>query len=449
MNRLSNIFCNVSVWAALLLASACSDSEQLPAEPAAIALRLVAAQTHSLSVELKPNAPTVCYDYAIGQAADRAAFEAGTLVATVRIDGNDVHTIPFEGLDPGRTYTVFAAARNAANEVCPTQMLEVATLAEAPEVIVRVDENSGTSLTATFTPGPSAVRYRFALGSPDDDAAFADGTLEGIVAQDVAESCTHTFGGLVPATEYAIFAEAFDSRGEAGDATVERITTAEAPYAEVAIERLDCINATVKVVFNALCEGGNAVLQTKEEYEALLAQHDGDAEAVAATLPWKEAAELTLEAFNAEATPGQSSYVLLAAFWKQGQRTETAGYLVREFLSPAYDPELPLPDKPRVEYLPSGVVLITRLYGDEYTSGLKVVEMRRSEYDAIGDEGVARRLDQTPVSLFNYVSTEVYVTGREDNVCLFARAYNANGLRGESAGTYLYEYSLTRNEQVR
>lgn len=104
-------------------------------------------------------------------------------------------------------------------------------VAIVPTVDITVDQTTENSVTATFKPNSAVVKYAFAIGISNQQAAFEAGTIPGYtevagetgVAGETERSVT--FDNLSPGTSYTVFARGGNRQGEKGRTTIRRATT--------------------------------------------------------------------------------------------------------------------------------------------------------------------------------------------------------------------------------
>lgn len=216
------------------------------------------------TVVLTPNALTDHFEYAIGAATDRAKFEAGTLETIKKQTGKNKLTAVFDNLDQSKTYTIFARAYTAANQVGPVASYVLRTNGQGYTITKTfvTDHSAGFSITCSS----DYYRFRYALGTAADREAFEKGTMESQEMKERISAGTYYFD-LKADTEYIFFAKGYDRNGKTTVVIETPVTTykesvgddAVCPGVTMTVKDINIIEGTIVFTPNKLC-GSVAIL---------------------------------------------------------------------------------------------------------------------------------------------------------------------------------------------
>lgn len=218
------------------------------------------------SFVLTPSALTDHFEYAIGVEEDRSKFENGTLETIKKQAGKEKLTVVFDDLSPNKMYTVFARAYTAANFSGPTATCvpKMNKFGYTIEQKFLTDHSAGLAISCSS----DFYRFRYALGTAADRAAFEDGTLE---TKNMEERTFYavSFFDLKANTEYIFYSQGYERGGKKTAVIETPITTFQengCPAVTMTIDKIDIYEGNYTFTPNALCGAAAVVICDKGQW---------------------------------------------------------------------------------------------------------------------------------------------------------------------------------------
>lgn len=213
----------------------------LQSGPSSLVAESTALSISEISVTITPNEYTASYSYAIGTAADQAAFEDGTLAGIEIGQGNEEATYSFTELHPFTEYVVFAQSVNGEGVKGDVVVTEAIVLSEefpdAPYMTVSFGVMNAMYCNATTTPTAAVDHYIVLSAGEDIYEEFVDlyesmGFTEFEFITDMGMECrgeaTNLFGlSGQPDFRQMIVTAMIDANGELLGIQKDRFTTPE------------------------------------------------------------------------------------------------------------------------------------------------------------------------------------------------------------------------------
>lgn len=225
------------------------------------------------------------FEYAVSADGDRKAFVNGTMPGIVKVESGDQKDVEFTGLASEATYTVYARAFDGEGNSGPVAQLRVTTV-RGPIVTDKIATDmqyvTDSSAGITITSSTDFYRLDYAIGKPEDKAAFEAGSLDGIEKRfEYTDHYTANIFDLEPDTDYVFFVRGYD-RTDFPTITFERpfktYATDGCPAVAIATE-IDILEGNFSYTPNALCGKMIVALHGKGAYDGLVespASHRGN-----------------------------------------------------------------------------------------------------------------------------------------------------------------------------
>lgn len=193
----------------------------------AVSMKLASANENSINIKVESiGADAESLTYAIGKATDLESFKNGTL-STIKNTGNmQIKQLPFNGLNRGETYTVFAMAAGD-NHTGEVATIDVRTLKLEFAIEIVAGTLTSTSVQIKFIPGGDVANYKYHLANGIEELElFEQGMIPGIkVENDVSAPKILTAENLQPGKKYAVMARPFADNGTRLNTFVKEFTT--------------------------------------------------------------------------------------------------------------------------------------------------------------------------------------------------------------------------------
>lgn len=209
-------FLTIATWAvsiaAVCLAATSCKKDPKPTVPTNLeaAISFVSSTETTLTVSINVQDGATGYTYAIGQASDADSFADGTMEGIQTQEDASVAEVVFENLQPDTQYTIFARAFNAAGDTGSVAKLTRKTAAAPKEpdlslsAVLDPDDITEEAFIIRLTYSEEDIDgIIYAVGTPDDQEAFENGTLQGI--ETVKPTSTLIISNLEKNTEYTVF----------------------------------------------------------------------------------------------------------------------------------------------------------------------------------------------------------------------------------------------------
>lgn len=221
---------------ALFFATGCGDPETFyegsETSYATVKIALANAGAEDVTVLFTPDMEAVKFEYAIGTASDKAAFDAGTLTRTTE-QGNKALQHTFSDLQANTAYLIFARAYTGEDSPAgPTTTFTVRAFSGALSVQQGFLGYESMSFIMDGVPAYTVLEY--ALAESDSDAVIADfekprpQNLSKTIIEDLYRTHTATFFDLEQETEYFFLLRGQDRFGEWSETFVCSATTGSA-----------------------------------------------------------------------------------------------------------------------------------------------------------------------------------------------------------------------------
>ncbi|MEG0808281.1 MAG: hypothetical protein RR410_08020 [Alistipes sp.] len=219
---------------------------------------------------LTPNDLTDHFEYAIGTEADRAKFANGTLSTIQKQTGKEPKTVTFTGLQSDQIYTIFARAYTEGN--IPGAIASYVPRLQCGDYGIEqrfvTDQSAGFSISCS----PDFYRFRYALGTAADRAAFENGTMDVQIFDERAVRDA-SFFNLTAGTEYIFFCQASHRSGKRSAVIETPVTTKKAnevPGGTLTLNSINIFTGDYTFTPNELCGSAAVMICDKDsKYEII------------------------------------------------------------------------------------------------------------------------------------------------------------------------------------
>ncbi len=130
-------------------------------EKPSIRLNVITVLPNSIEVDFYASSNTASFDFAIGNASDEEKFSQGILEGIETVDKAGEFTHTFDGLSPGREYTIFA--RGTDRNSVKGEIFSVSVKAAEPDVEIEIEKSTIVYADVYTMPNKFCGKYKTLL----------------------------------------------------------------------------------------------------------------------------------------------------------------------------------------------------------------------------------------------------------------------------------------------